>query len=207
MRASVLTLGPLVARFGLRARLAARRLRHWRAARWTCTFRRSKRWARRSRSTRLRGGASANAAARRALSLRENHRDRHGKYSDGGGAGRGRNHSGELRARAGSDRPCRTADQNGRADRRRGNVHDCACRASSELHGATHTVIPDRIEAGTFLVAGAITGGELLLTDCEPEHLTAVIAKLHECGVEIRCEGDGDRCACSAREETRGRRT
>jgi UDP-N-acetylglucosamine 1-carboxyvinyltransferase len=47
-----------------------------------------------------------------------------------------------------------------------------------KLHGATHSVIPDRIEAGTFLVAGAITGGELLLTDCEPQHLAALVAKL-----------------------------
>ena len=60
-----------------------------------------------------------------------------------------------------------------------------------KLHGATHAVIPDRIEAGTFLVAGAITGGELLLTDCEPGHLTAIIGKLKECGVEIECEGNG----------------
>jgi UDP-N-acetylglucosamine 1-carboxyvinyltransferase len=58
----------------------------------------------------------------------------------------------------------------------------------AELHGATHSVIPDRIEAGTFLVAGAITGGNLLLTDCEPEHLGAPIGKLRECGVEIQCE-------------------
>ena len=57
------------------------------------------------------------------------------------------------------------------------------------LHGATHTVIPDRIEAGTFLVAGAITGGELLLTHCEPHHLGAIIEKMKECGVEIKCEG------------------
>jgi UDP-N-acetylglucosamine 1-carboxyvinyltransferase len=60
-----------------------------------------------------------------------------------------------------------------------------------KLHGATHTVIPDRIETGTFLVAGAITGGELLLTNCEPAHLGAVIEKLRECGVEIKCEGNG----------------
>jgi len=57
------------------------------------------------------------------------------------------------------------------------------------LHAATHTIIPDRIEAGTFLVAGAITGGELLLTHCEPQHLGAIIEKLKECGVEIKCEG------------------
>ena len=59
------------------------------------------------------------------------------------------------------------------------------------LHGATHAVIPDRIEAGTFLVAGAITGGELLLTHCEPEHLGAIMNKLKECSVEIRSEGKG----------------
>ena len=59
------------------------------------------------------------------------------------------------------------------------------------LHGASHTVIPDRIETGTFLVAGAITGGELLLTHCEPAHQGAVIEKLRECGVEIKCEGNG----------------
>src|SRR5271163_1623438 len=46
------------------------------------------------------------------------------------------------------------------------------------LHGATHSIIPDRIETGTFLVAGAITGGDLLLTDCEPNHLVAVIERL-----------------------------
>jgi UDP-N-acetylglucosamine 1-carboxyvinyltransferase len=60
-----------------------------------------------------------------------------------------------------------------------------------KLHGAKHTVIPDRIEAGTFLVAGAITNGDLELTSCEPEHLTSVIAKLRETGVEIREAGPG----------------
>jgi UDP-N-acetylglucosamine 1-carboxyvinyltransferase len=58
-----------------------------------------------------------------------------------------------------------------------------------KLHGATHAVIPDRIEAGTFLIAGAITNGDLTLTCCEPNHLGAVIDKLRECGVEIHPEG------------------
>ena len=58
-----------------------------------------------------------------------------------------------------------------------------------KLHGATHTIIPDRIEAGTFLVAAAIAGGDILVTHCEPAHLGAIINKLKECGVEIRCEG------------------
>src|SRR5215831_15603998 len=57
-----------------------------------------------------------------------------------------------------------------------------------QLHGATHTIIPDRIEAGTFLVAGAITGGEIILENCEASHLQAVIDKLRECGVQITCE-------------------
>jgi len=58
-------------------------------------------------------------------------------------------------------------------------------RGVDQLHGTEHSVIPDRIEAGTFLVAGAITGGELMITHCEPEHLGAVIAKLGQAGVPI----------------------
>jgi UDP-N-acetylglucosamine 1-carboxyvinyltransferase len=50
---------------------------------------------------------------------------------------------------------------------------------------APHTIIADRIEAGTFLIAGAITGGDLLITGCVPEHLTALIAKMQQAGVEI----------------------
>jgi len=54
-----------------------------------------------------------------------------------------------------------------------------------KLQGTEHTVIPDRIEAGTFLVAGAITGGELTITNCTPEHLGGVIAKLEQAGVPV----------------------
>ena len=50
------------------------------------------------------------------------------------------------------------------------------------LHGAEHTIIPDRIEAGTFLIAGAITGGDLTVTGCVPEHLGALVAKLQQAG-------------------------
>ncbi len=53
------------------------------------------------------------------------------------------------------------------------------------LGSAEHTIIPDRIETGTFLVAAAITRGELEIKDCHPEHSAAVIAKLREAGVEI----------------------
>jgi UDP-N-acetylglucosamine 1-carboxyvinyltransferase len=58
-------------------------------------------------------------------------------------------------------------------------------RGVEKLHGTEHTVIPDRIEAGTFLVAGAIAGGELTITHCAPEHLGAVIAKLEQAGAPV----------------------
>ncbi len=53
------------------------------------------------------------------------------------------------------------------------------------LSGAEHTIIPDRIETGTFIVASAITNGDLEIKSCRPDHLTAVIEKLREVGVEI----------------------
>src|SRR6202795_684036 len=58
-------------------------------------------------------------------------------------------------------------------------------RGVPKLHGASHSVIPDRVEAGTFLIAGAITGGELTITDCHPGHLGAVLAKLEAAGVAV----------------------
>jgi UDP-N-acetylglucosamine 1-carboxyvinyltransferase len=69
------------------------------------------------------------------------------------------------------------------------------------LGGAEHTIIPDRIETGTFMVAAAITKGELEIRDCNPEHCNRIIARLREVGVEIeelnqrtlhvRCGKDG----------------
>src|SRR5947199_9542874 len=58
-------------------------------------------------------------------------------------------------------------------------------RGVDELHGTEHTVIPDRIEAGTFLVAGAITGGDLMITHLGPEHLGAVISELGQGGGRV----------------------
>ncbi|HWG18681.1 MAG TPA: UDP-N-acetylglucosamine 1-carboxyvinyltransferase [Acidobacteriaceae bacterium] len=55
----------------------------------------------------------------------------------------------------------------------------------AKLHGAKHRINPDRIEAGTFLIAGAITGGDLNVDCCNPAHLGALITKLEECGVRI----------------------
>jgi UDP-N-acetylglucosamine 1-carboxyvinyltransferase len=54
-----------------------------------------------------------------------------------------------------------------------------------QLGGAQHTIIPDRIETGTFAVAAAITNGDLEIKGCNPKHITAVIDKLRETGVRI----------------------
>ena len=59
-----------------------------------------------------------------------------------------------------------------------------------ELHGATHTVIPDRIEAGTFLVAGAIAGRKVTITRTAPKHLEAVIHALTAAGFDLSHTGD-----------------
>ncbi|MDN3018022.1 UDP-N-acetylglucosamine 1-carboxyvinyltransferase [Paenibacillus sp. BSR1-1] len=61
------------------------------------------------------------------------------------------------------------------------------------LFGADHNIIPDRIEAGTFMVASAITGGNVLVKGAVPEHLSSLIAKMEEMGVEIHEEEDGVR--------------
>ncbi len=53
------------------------------------------------------------------------------------------------------------------------------------LHGAEHTIIPDRIEAGTFLIAGAITGGDVVVNDCEPKHLGALVDKMRQAGADV----------------------
>lgn len=53
------------------------------------------------------------------------------------------------------------------------------------LHGCQHNVIPDRIEAGTFMLAAAITRGSVAINNVEPDHVKPVIAKLKECGVDI----------------------
>ncbi len=55
----------------------------------------------------------------------------------------------------------------------------------SRLRGADHEVIPDRIEAGTFLTAGAITGGDVSVEGCIPGHVEAILMKLRESGAEV----------------------
>ena len=68
----------------------------------------------------------------------------------------------------------------------------------SKLHGAKHRIIPDRIEAATFIIAGALTDGDLNVCGCDPSHLDALLLKLQEVGVKtkhtadaVRVEGNG----------------
>ncbi|HZS98263.1 MAG TPA: UDP-N-acetylglucosamine 1-carboxyvinyltransferase [Terriglobales bacterium] len=63
----------------------------------------------------------------------------------------------------------------------------------SKLRGAKHRIIPDRIEAGTFLTAAALTGGDVNITHCDPAHLVAVLQKLKEAGVKITQTSDSIR--------------
>lgn len=62
-----------------------------------------------------------------------------------------------------------------------------------ELVATEHNIIPDRIEVGTFMIAAAITGGNVLIEDAVPEHISSVIAKLEEMGVQIIEEEKGIR--------------
>lgn len=73
----------------------------------------------------------------------------------------------------------------------------------SKLHGARHRIIADRIEAGTFIIAGALTGGDLNVAGCEAHHLDALLEKLTQIGVKVahngnsvRVLGNGDLKAC-----------
>ncbi|WP_106496064.1 UDP-N-acetylglucosamine 1-carboxyvinyltransferase [Lentibacillus sp. Marseille-P4043] len=59
------------------------------------------------------------------------------------------------------------------------------------LHGTEHAIIPDRVEAGTFMVAAAITGGNILIENAVSEHLRSVISKLEEMNVTIKEENGG----------------
>ena len=66
-----------------------------------------------------------------------------------------------------------------------------------ELHGAEHYIIPDRVEAGTFMVAAAITEGDVIIENAVPEHMTALISKMGEMGVDIQETEEGLRVRAS----------
>ncbi len=70
-------------------------------------------------------------------------------------------------------------------------THIVRIEGVNELKGAEHTIIPDRIEAGTYMIAGAITGGDIFIKGAVFEHLQAVIDKLEEAGVKILKQNNG----------------
>jgi UDP-N-acetylglucosamine 1-carboxyvinyltransferase len=72
-------------------------------------------------------------------------------------------------------------------------------RGVEKLSGTEHAIIPDRIEAGTFLLGAAISKGELVVTDCVPEHVGALLIKMRQAGAEIDDLGDALRIRCPAR--------
>ncbi|HXC61938.1 MAG TPA: UDP-N-acetylglucosamine 1-carboxyvinyltransferase [Nitrospiria bacterium] len=64
---------------------------------------------------------------------------------------------------------------------------------TEKLNGADYEVMPDRIEAGTYLAAGAVTGGDVLVSGCAPSYLDAVLLKLREAGVKLKEDAKGIR--------------
>jgi len=80
-------------------------------------------------------------------------------------------------------------------------------RGVDALHGASHRTIPDRIEAGTFAMAGAITGGDITIRGCRPDHLDAVLAKLEETGARVEAWADGLRVVSGGRTKSVNVRT
>ena len=66
-------------------------------------------------------------------------------------------------------------------------------RGVAKLNGARHRIISDRIEAGTFIVAAALTGGNLTVANCEPEHVDSLLSKLRDCGVQVQTNADSVR--------------
>ena len=60
-----------------------------------------------------------------------------------------------------------------------------------QLRGASHTVVPDRIEAGTYMLAAAITRGQILIKNIVPDHVKPITAKLRECGVRVEMTDEG----------------
>jgi len=72
-------------------------------------------------------------------------------------------------------------------------THTIRVRGVEKLHGARHRIIPDRIEAATFIIAVALTGGDLTVAACEPRHLDALLQKLEDCGVKTQTNGESVR--------------
>ncbi|MGI9310030.1 MAG: UDP-N-acetylglucosamine 1-carboxyvinyltransferase [bacterium] len=85
------------------------------------------------------------------------------------------------------------------ADIRGAGGDEITIRGVERLGGASHRIIPDRIEAGTFLVAAAVSGGEIKIKDMRPRQIDAVLDKLREAGATIECGDDWVRLKAPAR--------
>ncbi|MEI6579546.1 MAG: UDP-N-acetylglucosamine 1-carboxyvinyltransferase [Eubacteriales bacterium] len=72
-------------------------------------------------------------------------------------------------------------------------------RGVESMHGCTYSIIPDQIEAGTYMVAAAATGGDVMIKNVIPKHLESITAKLVECGVDIEEFDDSIHISCSFR--------
>ncbi len=92
----------------------------------------------------------------------------------------------------------RCLDRDGRARSRAPAPTASASAASRSLHGARHSVIPDRIETGTYMMAAAITGGEVELVGARLDHVAAVARILEGAGVEVARDAR-TACMCAAR--------
>ena len=77
-------------------------------------------------------------------------------------------------------------------------THTIRIQGVAKLKGARHRIIPDRIEAGTFIVAAALTGGDVMVQGCEPSHLGALLEKLQQCGATLRINGEAVRVTSDA---------
>ncbi len=116
----------------------------------------------------------------------------HRKPDDGGDAGGWHHDHRKRRARTGSGRSRPLPECDGRAHHGRGHRHHRDRGRGASLHGAEHEVLPDRIETGTYLVAGAMTGGRPA-EDTRPDLLEAVLDKLREAGAVDRNRAELDR--------------
>ena len=85
------------------------------------------------------------------------------------------------------------------ANVRGAGTNDIKIEGVEQLHGTTYTIIPDRIEAGSYMIAAAITGGDLLVKNVIIDHIKPLIAKMIECGVEIIEEGNNLRVRSNGR--------
>ena len=133
--------------------------------------------------------------ARRRHRVPQGDRRRH-PHRDDGGRARPRHHGDrERRARAGDRRRRGLLEQNGREDYRRRHRRASWWTAWRDSHGARHAVLPDRIETGTYAMAVAMTGGDVLLANARPELLQAALDVLAQTGATITPTNEGIRVA------------